>query len=49
MQPILHELLCADLMRDDAKSLTKVQVDTTHCSPLIYQASQHILEGDQVG
>ncbi|KAK4832711.1 hypothetical protein QYF61_025172 [Mycteria americana] len=38
-----------DLMGDSVKGLTEVQVDMTHCSPLIYWASHFIVEGYHVG
>ncbi|KAK4829074.1 hypothetical protein QYF61_002018 [Mycteria americana] len=47
IQPILHQLLYEDLMGDTVESLTEVQVDNIHCSPLIYQASHFIIEGYQ--
>lgn len=44
-----QQLVYKDVMGDRVKSLTKSTVNDIHCSPLIYQASHDILEGDQVG
>lgn len=49
MQPIHHQLLYEDLTGDTVESLTEVQVENSHCSPLIYQDSNFIMECYQVG
>jgi len=36
-------------MGDSVKSLAEVEVDYTHCSPLIYPASHAIIESYQLG
>ncbi|KAK4816399.1 hypothetical protein QYF61_016716 [Mycteria americana] len=38
IQPILYQLLYKDLMGDSVKGLPEVQVDSIHCSSLIYQS-----------
>ena len=37
-----------DVIRDNVKSLTKVETNNIHCSPLTHQASCLIVEGYQV-
>jgi len=49
IQPIHQQVLYEDLMGDSVKGPTVVQVDNSHCSPLICQASHFIIEIYQVG
>lgn len=46
---VLHQLLHDYAVGDHVRSLTEVEVDHMHSSPLIHQASQQIVEGCQVG
>lgn len=44
MQPILHQLFYGDLTGYSIKGLSKVQVESIHCSLLMYQASRFIID-----
>lgn len=45
IQPVLHQLLYQHLRGDGVKSLNEVQVENIHCSPLVCQSNDFIVEG----
>ena len=49
IQPVLLQLLYADLVEDSIKSLTEVKVDNILCSPFVYHANHFIVEGYWLG
>lgn len=51
MQPnkLLQQTVYEDLTGDGVKTLTEVQVDNSHCFPLIYLVSHFIVEAYNVG
>lgn len=49
IQPLLQQLVCQVLMGDSVKGLTEIQEDKIHCSLLIHQAVDLIIEIYGVG
>lgn len=46
---LLQQIVYEDLTGDSVKTLTEVQVDNSHCFPLVYMVSHFIVEHYNVG